>query len=443
MTLGVVRLVQAENLAPDRPIHLIWNPGGDGILYSFAADKGNNGNPELLWKFDCNPKTTKWVLGGEGTRNNLIATPVAYEGLVYIAVGQDPEHGEGEGHLWCIDPTKRGDISPTLAMKISDDGKRVPIAHKRIQAVEEEWETAGEFYDIFLEDPTDFILRVHLPHICGILEPLKALSPIRHAFGYYLGFLSVLPSFGTTEVARAFEELCSAGAQALEWTNFFQAKSLEVMAMGFPSDPGMSANAPFDTIGDLIRGTHGLMLDIYRRPEKLLAAMEKLVPIMIEMGLRAKDTACPFVGIPLHKGSDGWMSDEQYKTFYWPPLRKVMMGLIDEGLVPVLLFEGENTSRLEIIKDVPKGKAIYWFERVDIRKAKEILGYTVCFRGNVPISLLHAGTPEDVKTYVRELIDVVGENGGLIVDSGCIFDEAKHENVKAMVDCTKEYGVYR
>jgi outer membrane protein assembly factor BamB len=112
--------------------------GGDGILYSFRADKGKDGKPELLWQFDCNPKTSKWILGGEGTRNNLIATPVAYDGLVYIAVGQDPEHGEGEGHLWCLDPNKRGDISPTLAMKIGDDGKRTPIAHRRIQAVEPE-----------------------------------------------------------------------------------------------------------------------------------------------------------------------------------------------------------------------------------------------------------------------------------------------------------------
>ncbi len=111
--------------------------GGDGYLYSFKADGGKDGKPELLWKFDCNPKTSKWILGGEGTRNNLIATPVVYNDLVYIAVGQDPEHGEGEGHLWCIDPKKRGDVSPQLAVKI-EDGKRTPIAHKRIQAVEEE-----------------------------------------------------------------------------------------------------------------------------------------------------------------------------------------------------------------------------------------------------------------------------------------------------------------
>ena len=112
--------------------------GGDGILYSFRADEGKDGKPELLWQFDCNPKESKWILGGEGTRNNLIATPVVYDGLVYIAVGQDPEHGEGEGHLWCINPNMRGDISPTLAMKIGDDGKRVPIPHRRIQAVEPE-----------------------------------------------------------------------------------------------------------------------------------------------------------------------------------------------------------------------------------------------------------------------------------------------------------------
>lgn len=107
------------------------------------------------------------------------------------------------------------------------------------------------------------------------------------------------------------------------------------------------------------------------------------------------------------------------------------------------LFEGDNTSRLEVISDIPKGKAIYWFETVDIHKAKEILGDVVCFRGNVPITTLCLGTPDDVKAYVKELIDVVGKDGGLMVDCGIWFDEAKHENIKAMVDFTKEYGVYK
>jgi len=108
--------------------------GGDGWVYAFKADRGQDGKPTLLWKFDANPKTAEWILGGRGTRNNIIATPVIYDGLVYVAVGQDPEHGEGPGHLWCIDPTKRGNVSPQLAMKLTA-GKRVEIPHRRLQAV--------------------------------------------------------------------------------------------------------------------------------------------------------------------------------------------------------------------------------------------------------------------------------------------------------------------
>jgi outer membrane protein assembly factor BamB len=109
---------------------------GDGWVYSFRGDRGSDGKPELLWKFDANPKDSVWILGGAGTRNNIIATPVIHDGRVYVAVGQDPEHGEGIGHLWCIDPTKRGDVSPTLAVKAAD--KSVIIPHRREQAVEPE-----------------------------------------------------------------------------------------------------------------------------------------------------------------------------------------------------------------------------------------------------------------------------------------------------------------
>jgi len=241
-------------------------------------------------------------------------------------------------------------------------------------------------------------------------------------------------------VREALQRLCEAGAMALEETQFQRTKSMEIMGMGFPVDAGGTSHAPFDTVGDFIRGTKGMMLDMFRRPEKILAATEKLVPMMIKMGLQAKKTSSPFVFMPLHKGCDSFMSLEQYKTFYWPSLKKVALGLIEEGLVPILFFEGENTSRLGVIKDIPKGKAVYHFEKVDLLKAKEVLGDTVCFRGNVPVSLLCTGTPGEVKAYLKNLIDTFGRKGGLIVDSGAILDEAKPENVKAMVDFTKEYG---
>ncbi len=108
--------------------------GGDGWLYSFDPQGDGKGQSKLLWKFDCNPKDSKWILGGRGTRNNLLATPVIYDSFVYLAVGQDPEHGEGNGHLWCIDPTGSGDVSPTLAQ--GPNGK--PLAPRGLQAVNPE-----------------------------------------------------------------------------------------------------------------------------------------------------------------------------------------------------------------------------------------------------------------------------------------------------------------
>ena len=107
--------------------------GGDGWVYSFKADQGKDGKPELLWEFDANPKETKYSVDARSTRNHVIGTPVVYDGLVYIGVGEDPEHGEGEGHFWCIDPTKRGDVSPQLAVTVADRKKVLP--KRRMQAV--------------------------------------------------------------------------------------------------------------------------------------------------------------------------------------------------------------------------------------------------------------------------------------------------------------------
>lgn len=146
--------------------------------------------------------------------------------------------------------------------------------------------------------------------------------------------------------------------------------------------------------------------------------------------------------IPLHKGAGGFMSDEQFKTFYWPTLKELILALDEAGVIPYVYTEGDYTPRLEYLVDVPKGKVLYHFETVDIYKAKELLGDVACISGNVPLSLLNTGTVQQVKDYVKELIDVVGEGGGLMVDAAAGFDDAPPENVKAMGDATKEYGVY-
>ena len=107
-------------------------PGGDGWLYSFRAERAASKQADLLWKFDCNPKDTVWEGGGFGDRNTIIATPVIHQGRVYIATGQDPEAGEGQGDLWCIDPTGRGDVSSELVV----DAQGKPVPPRRYRAVD-------------------------------------------------------------------------------------------------------------------------------------------------------------------------------------------------------------------------------------------------------------------------------------------------------------------
>jgi outer membrane protein assembly factor BamB len=143
--------------------------GGDGYVYSFLAE-GRDGKAELLWKFDCNPKDSIYLLGGRATRNHLIATPVVYDGLVYVGVGEDPEHGEGQGHLWCIDPTKRGDVSPTLVYNSKEP--KTPIAHKRLQALvekegdfERENPNSAAIWHYVGADPSNFETTMH--RTCG------------------------------------------------------------------------------------------------------------------------------------------------------------------------------------------------------------------------------------------------------------------------------------
>lgn len=94
-------------------------PGGDGWIYSFSPEEG-----DLLWKFDANPKDSKYELGGTGTRSDFIGTPVLYDNKIYIGTGQDPEHFSGIAYFYCIDPAgKKGDISPVLVEKSEKDAE--------------------------------------------------------------------------------------------------------------------------------------------------------------------------------------------------------------------------------------------------------------------------------------------------------------------------------
>jgi len=310
------------------------------------------------------------------------------------------------------------------------------------QANEGEYMKADE-YDALIDDPSNFFSNTYLPRVFGALEGFKMLPTLTGILEIYGVAFNFIP-FGLPPAQATYKSLFEAGAEALKWAGAMGASNTEISAAGFPGLWAGFTKAPFDVIGDTLRGTRGVFLDMYRQPAKLLEAMDRITPIMIKMGVgAAKMNGQPLVFMPLHKGADGFMSDEQFKKFYWPTFRKVMMGLIAEGVVPNPAAEGRWTTRLEIVQDLPKGKTLWMMDHSDMAKAKKTLGKVACMYGNVPSDLLAVGTPQQIEDYVKKLIDIASKGGGYIVSNGAFFDRAKAENVRAMVDSAKKYGVYK
>ncbi|UCD82661.1 MAG: uroporphyrinogen decarboxylase, partial [Desulfobacterales bacterium] len=287
-----------------------------------------------------------------------------------------------------------------------------------------------------------FFLNTYFPRIFGSLKPFEnfpLLPPVNE--------IPVIPPtfmrFGGEAMQSALQHLAHAGEEALRWRAAVADINGSIMGRGFPAFSGGFTKAPFDVIGDSLRGTTGVMLDIFRHPDELKEACERLTPIMVKGGAascRANGHIMPF--IPLHKGADGFMSDEMFQTFYWPTLRKLIIGLINEGMVPLLFAEGSYNHRLDVICDVPKGKTVWWFDRTDMKKAKQTVGQVACLAGNMPLDILCTGTPGQVEAYCKDLIEAAGAGGGFIFSSGAGIQGSRPENVSAMIAAVKQFGVY-
>ncbi|MHA1488885.1 MAG: uroporphyrinogen decarboxylase family protein [Promethearchaeota archaeon] len=321
--------------------------------------------------------------------------------------------------------------------------------HQPFQYVEGDYMKADE-YEEFFSDPTGFFLRKIIPRHHSNLQSFSNFPNIA-ALGYGFYSMMSIPLFfaspDTIKMLKSLQEGIKSFFRLFGAVNKYEK---DMKKLGYPVMMLNGSVAPFDVVGDLLRGMRGSMLDMYRRPEELKKMTEMLITPVIDFTLDFAKMAPKnkIVFIPLHRGADGFMSNKQFEEFYWPSLVKVMEKLIENGLIPEPFFEGGYNERLKYLEEFAKahkGKAIFWFDKTDIIKAKEMFGDYACIRGNVPGSLLVAGNPQQVEDYVKKCIEGCAEGGGYIVDGGVsgIPDEAKHENVKAMTDAVFKYGVYR
>jgi hypothetical protein len=307
------------------------------------------------------------------------------------------------------------------------------------QFVEGEYMSADE-YDRLLMDPTDYNLRVTLPRTMGLFESFKKLPPLRLIRGaMWVGIMA------DPEIRKTFEILMGLADEFRQWQSAIDIVSNLALARGYPSfRGGPMVGAPYDHFADFLRGTRGIVMDIYRQPEKLLEAIDFHLNQMISTTIKNFPmTNCPVCMMPLHKGDDTFMSDEQFETYYWPSLRKVFLAMIEEGLVPMPFAEGKYNNRLKQIADTPRTGVVWYFDQTDMAEAKRILGDICCIVGNVPTSVLITGTAKQVKESCRQLIESCAPGGGYILAGGASVDKGNMDNLRAMMDSAYEFGTYK
>jgi uroporphyrinogen-III decarboxylase len=297
-------------------------------------------------------------------------------------------------------------------------------------------------YDDFMINPTEYWMKTFLPRTAGAFEGFQHLSLFSPVLTNPLGMVM---SVSNPEVRRSLEALLEAGGEIAKWREAVSRVSQQALAEGYASLTGSGmAGAPFDNIADVLRGTEGIVMDMFRQPTKVHEAMERLVPIIVKGVVKAADASLsPVMMMPLHKGDNSFMSQKQFEEFYWPTFKAVLIGMINEGLVPMPFAEGNYEPRLETIANMPKTGVVWYFEVMDMAKAKSILGDVSCIAGNIPASLLVTSTPDVVNEACRKLIEICAPGGGYILTGGAGMNIGNPDNLHAMMDAAKEYGTYK
>ena len=213
---------------------------------------------------------------------------------------------------------------------------------------------------------------------------------------------------------------------------------------------GVAISPPLDFFS-MGRSLKEFSFDLYRRPEKVLAAMEAITPALIETAIGGQMGArqmtkhgylTNFIGAT--RGAATFISPKMFEKFNWPFIKRMALGLLQAGITPLFHFDSDWAPFLEYFKDLPKGKCVLDLDgATDIFKAKKVLGGHMCLMGDVPAAMLKLGSVEQVQAYVRRLCEEVGDGGGFILGSGCSVPvDAKAENVRAIIEAGKTYGVY-
>jgi len=306
------------------------------------------------------------------------------------------------------------------------------------QYIEAEYMREDEYPEA-IHDITKFMMNKWLPRS---FTNLPGLAKVDFRNSMWFGHMGTFAAFADPEILKTLETLARTGQMLHDWFAYLAEYQHHMREkFGIPPLYAGFAYAPFDMIGDTLRGTTGILTDMHDHPDELLALIDVVTKFAIKDCIAgALNKAVPYVWFWLHKGIDEFMSDAQFKKFYWPSLRQYITEVANAGLTPVVYVEGAYNKRLDYLTEVPSRKVIYNFEYTDMARAKKVLGGRSCIMGNVHPYTLMYGSKQDTIDTCKKLIDTCAPGGGYIMDTACMVDHARPENIDAMFETTFTYG---
>lgn len=277
-------------------------------------------------------------------------------------------------------------------------------------------------YDALIEDPTGFLFNVWLPRVSSEVVAPGEANCLRNNLAFLKGGMAMLQYF----------------------MGFGRQNALLRQESGTVSAISGILKAPFDILADKLRGYLGLCTDLFERPHKVKAACEALAPHLLHVALSG---ANPDKNVPItiwmHRGCVPFISFEQFRYFYWATLKPIIEAIWAQGHQVLFYAEGDWNHHLDAFAELPDASIIFHADKGDIFEIHRVLGHKFCLSGGIPNWLLGCKTPADVRACCKKVIDGVARDGGYIMDASAIIqNDATVENVRAMTEFTREYGVY-
>ncbi|MCR3923297.1 MAG: hypothetical protein NUK65_12415, partial [Firmicutes bacterium] len=199
---------------------------------------------------------------------------------------------------------------------------------------------------------------------------------------------------------------------------------------------------PFDFITDFYRGFSKIPLDMKRQPEKLLAAMEALMPYSIFMGKPKVKSPLGCNMIMTHMAA--FLNTKDFEKFYWPTFKKVCHIAAEQGQAMQIFLEGDWTRFIDYLQELPQGTQ-FWMEYGDAQQFKDRLGKKMILGGFYPMTLLGSATKEQCIDKAKELLDIMAPGGNyiFILDKWALnLKDINPENYTAVLEYVRDNGKY-